>query len=127
MKNQKPDTRHRSLSLRNMSTAFVVLGIGVGLAGIAAVNHFAPTLTASVGGLAGMGDAGGPPGMPGGGQGPGRPVFGNTFDVALNATLSPLVLFTALALSLLGGLIAGMYGGWRASRLSPAESLRSVA
>ncbi len=104
-----------------------VLGIGVGLAGIAAVNHFAPTLTASVGGLAGMGDAGGPPGMPGGGQGPGRPVFGNTFDVALNATLSPLVLFTALALSLLGGLIAGMYGGWRASRLSPAESLRSVA
>ncbi len=32
MKNQKPDTRHRSLSLRNMSTAFAVLGIGIGLA-----------------------------------------------------------------------------------------------
>ena len=32
MKNQKPDTRYRSLSLRNMSTAFVVLSIGIGLA-----------------------------------------------------------------------------------------------
>ena len=32
MENQKPDTRYRKLSLRNMSIAFVVLGIGIGLA-----------------------------------------------------------------------------------------------
>lgn len=29
--------------------------------------------------------------------------------------------------AVLGGLLAGAFGGWRASRLSPAEALRSVA
>ena len=34
MENQKPDTNFHSLSLLNMSFAFVVLGIGIGLAGL---------------------------------------------------------------------------------------------
>ena len=32
-----------------------------------------------------------------------------------------------VVLVLLGGLLAGAVGGWRASRLRPAEALRSVA
>jgi ABC-type antimicrobial peptide transport system permease subunit len=33
----------------------------------------------------------------------------------------------AVGLAVLGGLLAGAIGGWRASRLRPAEALRSVA
>ena len=40
MKNQKPDTRFRSLSLRGMSFAFFVLGFGLGLAAIAFAVEF---------------------------------------------------------------------------------------
>jgi ABC-type lipoprotein release transport system permease subunit len=32
----------------------------------------------------------------------------------------------AVALAVLGGLIAGTFGGWRASRLRPADALRRV-
>jgi len=32
-----------------------------------------------------------------------------------------------VGLAVLGGLVAGAFGGWRAARLSPAEALRSVA
>jgi len=32
----------------------------------------------------------------------------------------------AIALAVLGGLLAGSLGGWRAARLRPAEALRRV-
>jgi len=32
----------------------------------------------------------------------------------------------AVALAVAGGLIAGAFGGWRASRLRPADALRRV-
>jgi putative ABC transport system permease protein len=37
------------------------------------------------------------------------------------------VLLLAVGLAILGGLLAGAIGGWRAARLRPAEALRSVA
>jgi ABC-type antimicrobial peptide transport system permease subunit len=37
------------------------------------------------------------------------------------------VIIAAVGIAVLGGLIAGVFGGWRAARLSPAEALRSVA
>jgi putative ABC transport system permease protein len=37
------------------------------------------------------------------------------------------IILIAVALAVVGGLLAGAVGGWRASRLRPAEALRSVA
>jgi ABC-type antimicrobial peptide transport system permease subunit len=37
------------------------------------------------------------------------------------------IIVGAVALAVLGGLLAGAIGGWRASRLRPAAALRSVA
>ena len=48
-------------------------------------------------------------------------------DIVLNLPVTPSVIVIAVALAVLGGLIAGAFGGWRASRLRPAEALRSVA
>jgi putative ABC transport system permease protein len=46
--------------------------------------------------------------------------------VVLNAPVTPLIIVIAVALAVVGGLLAGAIGGWRASRLRPAEALRSV-
>jgi len=37
------------------------------------------------------------------------------------------IIVIAVGIAILGGLLAGAIGGWRASRLRPAEALRSVA
>lgn len=50
-----------------------------------------------------------------------------TSQVALHAPVTLWVILGAVALAVLGGLIAGAIGGWRASRLRPAAALRSVA
>ncbi|MGW9118103.1 ABC transporter permease [Streptomyces sp. NPDC055663] len=97
-----------------------VLGIGIGLAGAYAVTAISPTLTAQ------LGSSGG--GM-GGGRfmgGPGRDAASKTLDIALTAPVSLSVILTAVALAVAGGLIAGGFGGWRASRLRPADALRRV-
>ncbi|MFE7401116.1 ABC transporter permease [Streptomyces sp. NPDC057557] len=97
-----------------------VLGIAVGLAGAYVVTSISPTLTAQ------LGSSGG--GM-GGGRfmgGPGGPSASKTLDVALTAPVSLSIILIAVALAVAGGLIAGAFGGWRASRLRPADALRRV-
>ncbi|TFD54528.1 FtsX-like permease family protein [Cryobacterium frigoriphilum] len=100
------------------------VGIVVGLAGILVINLVAPTLTA---GAATSTEALGGPG----GGGPGG--FGEaataaaTSDILLSVPVTFSVILLAVGLSVLGGLIAGMIGGWRASSLRPAEALRSIA
>jgi ABC-type antimicrobial peptide transport system permease subunit len=47
--------------------------------------------------------------------------------VALHAPVTVTVILAAVGLAVLGGLLAGAIGGWRASRLRPAAALRSVA
>ncbi|GAA2483812.1 ABC transporter permease [Streptomyces gobitricini] len=98
------------------------LGIGAGLAGAWAVTAFAPTLTAELG----AGGAGGG----GGGQrfagGPARETASRALDVALTAPVSLTTIGLAVALAVAGGLVAGGFGGWRASRLRPADALRRV-
>ncbi|MER5825844.1 ABC transporter permease, partial [Streptomyces mirabilis] len=47
-------------------------------------------------------------------------------DVALTAPVSLGTIVGAVALAITGGLIAGAFGGWRASRLRPADALRRV-
>ena len=46
-----------------------------------------------------------------------------------NDCLAPTatIILVAVGLAILGGLLAGAIGGWRAARLRPAEALRSVA
>ncbi|SDM96740.1 FtsX-like permease family protein [Streptomyces sp. cf386] len=101
------------------------LGIAVGLAGAYVVTAISPTLQAQLGG----GTGGGGGGMGGGGfggGGPGRQTASTTLDVALTAPVSLTTVALAVGLAVAGGLIAGAFGGWRASRLRPADALRRV-
>ncbi|WP_282084661.1 ABC transporter permease [Streptomyces tendae] len=104
------------------------LGIALGLAGAYAVTAVSPTLQAQLGGGTGTGGgAGGPGGLGGGGMGgPGRQAAARTLDIALTAPVSLATIALAVALAVAGGLVAGGFGGWRASRLRPADALRRV-
>ncbi|MGO4689831.1 ABC transporter permease [Glaciibacter sp. 2TAF33] len=110
-----------------------VAGIAIGLVGILVVNLVSPTLTATATGLAagapGRGAGGGAvTAGTGGGFGLGQAAqAAATTDVALTAPVTVPVILIAVGLAIFGGLLAGAIGGWRASRLRPAEALRSVA
>ncbi|MFD9323943.1 ABC transporter permease [Streptomyces sp. NPDC060053] len=101
------------------------LGIGLGLAGAYVVTAISPTLQAQLGGGGGGGGQGGPGGGGGFGGG-GRQAAAKTLDVALTAPVSVTTVAIAVGLAVAGGLIAGAFGGWRASRLRPADALRRV-
>ncbi|MET4156870.1 ABC transporter permease [Agromyces sp. PvR057] len=113
------------------------VGIAIGLIGILVINLVAPTLSgsASSGGfdLAGGGPGGGAAGGDASGAtatrsfgGPMGQTAAATTEVVLNAPITVSVIAIAVGISILGGLLAGAIGGWRASRLRPAEALRSV-
>lgn len=109
-----------------------VLGIALGGAAVWIINLISPTISSAASG-AGSGASGGPGGMGAGGAGPGGPGMEGpgaaaqaTTDIVLNAPLTPWIVLAALGLAVAGGLVAGALGGVRASRLSPAEALRSV-
>ncbi len=99
------------------------VGLVLGIAGIVAINLIRPTVAAAEAGGAGQG---GGPGGAGGGPG-GMFQTQHPADIVLQAPFTPWVLVAAVGLAVLGGLVAGAFGGWRAARLSPAEALRSVA
>ncbi|MDW4909392.1 ABC transporter permease [Streptomyces sp. ADMS] len=99
------------------------LGIGLGLAAAYAVTAVSPKLTAELGNTGGGGMGGGP----GGGGGPGQQSAANTMEIALSAPVSLTTIALAAGLAITGGLIAGAMGGWRASRMRPADALRSVS
>ncbi|MFC8430867.1 ABC transporter permease [Streptomyces sp. NPDC057253] len=100
------------------------LGIGLGLAAAYAVTMISPKLTAQLGNTGGGGGMGG---GPGGGGGPGQQASQNTMEIALSAPVSMTTIALAVGLAVTGGLIAGAMGGWRASRMRPADALRSVS
>ncbi|MFI0988392.1 ABC transporter permease [Streptomyces exfoliatus] len=100
------------------------LGIAVGLAGAYAVTAASPTLTAELGSSGGA-FGGGRGGMIFGG-GPAGTAAGKTVDIALSAPVSVTTVGLAVLLALGGGLVAGAFGAWRASRLRPADALRRV-
>ncbi|MFF4057598.1 ABC transporter permease [Streptomyces sp. NPDC001668] len=100
-----------------------VLGIGLGLAATYTVTMISPKLTAQLGSTGGGGGMGGGPG----GGGPGQQSTRNTMEIALSAPVSMTTITLAVGLAVTGGLIAGAMGGWRASRMRPADALRSVS
>jgi ABC-type lipoprotein release transport system permease subunit len=125
------------------------VGVGLGFLGSVLVGRFAPALSATVGqttgsatpggaqqfggagggGFGGAGAANGAGGT-GGGGGFGFRQAGNaahTVAVHLTAPVTISVVIAAVALAILGGLIAGSFGGWRAASLRPAAALAKVA
>ena len=120
------------------------LGVGLGFLGAAAVGKFAHPLTATLSsGTTGSATPGGARtftggGFPGGGAGfPGGGGFTGGFGRAasaastvtehLSAPVTIGAVLAAVVLAVLGGLIAGSFGGWRAARLRPAAALSKVA
>ncbi|WP_334172394.1 ABC transporter permease [Sinomonas sp.] len=115
-----------------------VAGIAVVLIAVVVINMVAPTVTAGAGGARGFGAAaraagnaagqnGAGGGFGGGGGGGFAGLGGSATHVALGAPVTPAVVLIAVGIAILGGLIAGIVGGWRAARLQPAEALRSLA
>ncbi|WP_344325450.1 ABC transporter permease [Streptomyces macrosporus] len=103
------------------------LGIALGCAGAYVVTAVGPTLTATPAADAGAGGPGGADG-PGGGALRALGQTGErTLDVALTAPVDLRTVALAVALAVTGGLVAGAFGAWRASRLRPADALRRVA
>ena len=100
------------------------VGLVLGITGIILINLVKPTVAAAAAGAAEGG-----PGGTGGGPTGGGGMFQTqqAADIVLQAPFTPWVLVAAVGLAVLGGLVAGAFGGWRAARLSPAEALRSVA
>ncbi|MET9878635.1 ABC transporter permease [Actinacidiphila glaucinigra] len=98
------------------------LGIALGLGCAYLITTISPTLEATVGG------GGGAEG-PGGGFGPGGPArraASDALQIALQAPVEVDTIVLAVVLAVAGGLVAGTFGGWRASRLRPADALRRV-
>jgi ABC-type antimicrobial peptide transport system permease subunit len=93
-----------------------LLGAALGVGGAALVGAFAPKLEATVAQATPIGPT--PFGQGG--------VASGSTSVALNAPVDAGLIVLAIALALLGGLVAGAIGGARAARLRPAEALRSV-
>jgi ABC-type antimicrobial peptide transport system permease subunit len=115
-----------------------VIGIVIGLGGIWVINLLGITLSGATGGTSfafqgGQAPTGAemPTDTTGGGFGGGGGQFADaaasTVDIVLHAPVTISVILIAVGLAVLGGLIAGSFGGWRAARLRPAEALRSVA
>ncbi|HWD62243.1 MAG TPA: ABC transporter permease [Humibacter sp.] len=128
-----------------------IVGVVVGLAGVFIVNVVSPTLTGGVssGGFGGAladgarrafgggsgaaptaGNGGGFSGGAAGGTGFGgaarSAASSATTQVDLSAPITVWIIVIAVGLAIVGGLLAGAIGGWRAARLRPAEALRSV-
>jgi ABC-type lipoprotein release transport system permease subunit len=91
-----------------------VIGVGLGILGARLIAAFSPALKATMGSTS---TQGGPPGVQQAAQ---------SVSVALTTPVSLQLIGIAAGLALAGALIAGGFGGWRASRLRPADALRRV-
>jgi putative ABC transport system permease protein len=96
-----------------------VLGIAVGLVGVVLINAFAPTLCATFASAA-QATLPGPFAF-----GQGAPTSSSE-AVSLTAHVSPGLIALAVALAVVGGLVSGAIGGFRAARLRPADALRHI-
>jgi ABC-type antimicrobial peptide transport system permease subunit len=93
-----------------------LIGVALGAAIAAAIGAFGPSLTAS----SSTGGGGGAFGL---GALTARTV---SSKVPLTAPIAVEVLLGGFALALVGGLLAGAAGAFRAARLRPADALRTV-
>lgn len=108
-----------------------IAGVVLGIAGAEVISAISPTLTATVGRSVAFGGGFGGGGFGGGGFGAARAGLRRagavrTVLVHLVAPLQADTIALAVGLAIVGGLIAGAFGAWRASSLRPADALRSV-
>jgi putative ABC transport system permease protein len=107
-------------------------GVLLGFAGAEIINTISPPLSASTsststGGTAGaFGGSGGGSGSGSGGPGGHLASAASDITVHLTASMTLGAIALAVVLAIAGGLIAGGLGGWRATRLSPADAFTSV-
>ena len=104
-----------------------IAGIAVGFAGAALVDALAPPLAATV-----SDNPGSPPAQNVTFAASGAHHFvaqgaQHTVPVHLSAPVTFDAIGLAVLLALLGALIAGSFGAWRAARLRPAQALAHVA
>ncbi len=103
-------------------------GIVLGYAGAALVSSFVGPLSATPGQPPGSASPGFGGGRFGGGGAFGRTASdaARTILVHLEAPVTVGIIVLAVLLAVAGGLIAGMFGGWRAARLRPAAALAQI-
>jgi ABC-type antimicrobial peptide transport system permease subunit len=99
-----------------------LLGLGVGAAVAAAVHAFGPSLSASSSGVPGLASASSLSALFG--QATAAPV--TTTEIMMNVPLHASTLSLGVLFAVIGGLLAGLVGGWRAARLSPVVALRDI-
>ncbi len=100
-------------------------GIALGFGGAAIIDAVAAPLTASTGPAAGSAAPGAARAVPPSGNGV-RQLAASIVTVHLSAPVTLGVIAAAVLLAVAGGLIAGLFGGWRAARLRPAAALGAV-
>jgi ABC-type antimicrobial peptide transport system permease subunit len=98
-----------------------LLGVAVGFAVAAGVHAVHPVLTASTAGVPGLGSASSLSSLFGQAG-----AAAHTTKVTLSAPLHPSTLVLGVVFALIGGTLAGLIGGWRAARLTPAVALRDI-
>jgi putative ABC transport system permease protein len=103
-----------------------VAGIAFGFGGAALVNAIAPKLTATVAQNPGSAPAQDIRAGASGFHHSIAPGAQHTVAVHMSAPVTVAAIALAVVLALSGALIAGSLGGWRASRLRPAEALARV-
>ncbi|HJT37029.1 MAG TPA: FtsX-like permease family protein, partial [Actinomycetota bacterium] len=96
-----------------------IVGVGIGYAAAVAVGAFTPALTATTTGVPNIGSSSLARFV-------GVSSSTTTQTVALHAPVHPTTLLLGIGFAIVGGLLAGAIGGWRAARLAPAEALRNV-
>lgn len=103
-----------------------IAGTGLGVAGIAIINAVAIPLSAAAPSST---DQNGPviSGTVNGVTHQVLPATSHTISVPLSASVTATAALLAVVLAVGGGLLAGLFGGWRAARLRPADALTRVA
>jgi ABC-type lipoprotein release transport system permease subunit len=98
-----------------------VAGVAIGYGAAAIVQAVAPPLTATASAGAGTGGR-----FSGGGLAGDASAAAHTVSVHLTAPVTLGAVGLAVPLAIVGGLVAGTFGGWRAVRLRPAAALSRI-
>lgn len=104
-----------------ISVIGAVLGIALGLGAGAAIGTFSPELTATVPTVNSSARL-----LESVGASAGDAVGNATQTLRLTVPVDATTIVVGVLLALLGGLLAGGVGAWRASRMQPAEALRTL-
>jgi putative ABC transport system permease protein len=101
-------------------------GVALGFGGAALIDKLAPKLSAIAGSTSPAAASSGGAGLAAKLEQQISGAATHTVYVTLTAPVTVSAILLAVALAVAGGLLAGMFGGWRAARLRPAAALAKV-